>query len=135
MVWISPDLYKCRIISDYIALTNTVSQHYVPPPADRHRGPVPQTLTVGCARGLITKICPLIRPTASGGCFSLRWPSYDIMEYIGTRGKKEEMRGQVKATEMQSGLSSLFFMVPAHRWRRAVVPDLMCAMAAPSVCE
>lgn len=63
---IRQDLYRCRIISDDIALTNTVPHHYVCLPADCQRGTVPQILTVGCACGSITKICRLICLPASG---------------------------------------------------------------------
>lgn len=63
---IRQDLYRCRIISDDIALTNTVPHHYVCLPADCQRGTVPQILTVGCACGSITKICHLICLPASG---------------------------------------------------------------------
>lgn len=77
-VWIRQDFYKCGIISDDIALTNTVPHHYVCLPADCQRSTVPQILTVSGACGLITEVCHLICLPASHACL-LRWPSHDIM--------------------------------------------------------
>ena len=110
-------LGECRIISDDIALTNTVPHHYVCLPADCQHGTVPQILTDGCACGLITKICHLICLPASGACL-LRWPSDDTVNCPGVAciaGREEEKKtweAKLKRHEMQNGLSSFKGPVP-----------------------
>lgn len=61
------ETYK-KLVSDDVALTNTVPHHYVCLPADCQRGTVPQILSIALACGLITEICHLICLAASGAC-------------------------------------------------------------------
>lgn len=65
--WIRWDLYKRGVISDDIAITNTVPHHYVCLPADCQHGTVPQILTVrgvGGEEGGWVGACGLITESA-----------------------------------------------------------------------